>query len=164
MKELENEIIDYAINKFNFYEFVECPYEEIEDHFSLERKDIMAIRNIISLAENYGLIEFSGNTHFSAKLILQGKKITDNGGWLKYLNEQVAEKKKEQERQNKNDQLLDLDLQLKKFENRIGQKILIAGFIITILSFIISVLTTKFMSENDKVETKKEIKTKQTEG
>jgi hypothetical protein len=160
MKDLENKIIDYTIKKLNFYEYTKCPYNEIEDSFSLNRTDKINIRNIVALAESYGLIEFSGNLNYSAKLTLKGKEIIENGGWLKHLENKVLFESKEFERLSKNDELLDLDLQLKKFEIRIGKKILIIGFIITFLSFLITIATTKFIINDNNIKILKEIKAK----
>lgn len=41
-----------------------------------------------------------------------------------------------------------MDLKLKSFESKIGKKIIIAGFIITFLSFLITVLTLEYWKTN----------------
>ena len=66
------------------------------------------------------------------------------GGFTKIESDLKYERQKEAERELKTDKLLDLDLRLKKFESMIGKKLIIAGFIITFLSFLITVLTLKF--------------------
>ena len=61
-------------------------------------------------------------------------------------------------RENKQDELLDLDVTLKKFENKIGRKIILAGFIITFLSFLITVLTLEFwQTDESKREQKNQV-------
>lgn len=65
----------------------------------------------------------------------KGFDIYKNGGWLKHLELEQNERIKERERENKKDEILDLDIQLKRFESKIGKKLILAGFAITLLSF-----------------------------
>lgn len=67
-----------------------------------------------------------------------------NGGFTKIEDDSKAELIKKLERESKSDKLLDLDLKLKQFESKIGKKIILAGFVITLLSFLITVLTLEF--------------------
>ena len=67
------------------------------------------------------------------------------------LRELDLQKEKKESRQKKSDELLDLDLKLKTFESKIGKKLIIAGFIITVLSFLITILTLKIWNNNDKI-------------
>lgn len=67
-----------------------------------------------------------------------------NGGFTKIDEDLEIERTKQEKRLSKSDELLDLDLKLKTFESKIKNRIIIAGFIITILSFLITILTLKF--------------------
>ena len=60
-----------------------------------------------------------------------------DGGFTKIESDLEYERQKKAERELKTDKLLDLDLRLKKFESMIGKKLVIAGFIIAFLSFLI---------------------------
>ena len=44
---------------------------------------------------------------------------------------------------------MDLDLKLKQFESKIGKKLIIAGFLIALFSFLITVLTLEFWRVDD---------------
>ncbi len=66
------------------------------------------------------------------------------GGFTKIEQNLEKERIKRIEREAKSDKLLDLDLKLKQFESQIGKKLIIAGFIITFLSFLITALTLEF--------------------
>lgn len=85
------------------------------------------------------------------------KDFLDSGGFIK-LEEKNNEKEEEQTiRQQKQDESLDLELVLKRFnieaseyEKRVTRKIGVAGLIITFLSFIVSALTSGLWSSDDK--------------
>lgn len=66
------------------------------------------------------------------------------GGFTEICLDREQKETKRKERESKEEQILDLDLKLKRFESRIGRKILLAGFIITVLSFLITILTLEF--------------------
>jgi hypothetical protein len=70
------------------------------------------------------------------------------GGFTKIESDSKQENIKSLERESKNDEILDLDLKLKRFESKIGKKIVVAGFIITILSFLITIFTLNFWNQN----------------
>jgi len=72
-----------------------------------------------------------------------------NGGFTKIESDLKFERVKELERESKKDKILDLDLKLKRFESKIGKKLILAGFIITFLSFVITVLTLEFWQTDD---------------
>lgn len=150
MEELENQIIEYALKKFNIHNFVECPYDEIQDYFSLERKEYTTIRNIITIAEIEGLIIFSGNTNFSAKLTPKGKSIMESGGWLKYLELEKEKTKLYSEKEK-------YDLLTKKWSYKYRR----VPYLISICALCISGLTfyTNWKKQQKQIEVlQKEIK------
>ncbi|OXB04055.1 hypothetical protein B0A81_17200 [Flavobacterium plurextorum] len=83
------------------------------------------------------------------------------GGFTKIEHDLETERIKKAEREAKSDKLMDLDLKLKSFESKIGKKIVIAGFVITFLSFLITVLTIKFWRVDDNKSTKEQSTTEQ---
>lgn len=80
------------------------------------------------------------------------KSFISDGGFSKLESTKKQNEKKELNREIKQDKILDLDIKLKHFESRIGNKLIIAGLIITFLSFLITVLTLEFWQtdENNK--------------
>lgn len=89
------------------------------------------------------IIEYLEKRDFISETdIMNQYKITNIGS--EKLSELELNKEKNESRQKKSDQLLDLDLKLRSFESKIGKKLIIAGFIITLLSFLITILTLKF--------------------
>ncbi|CAL2085937.1 hypothetical protein T190611E02C_20532 [Tenacibaculum sp. 190524A05c] len=82
---------------------------------------------------------------FTEILEPRGIEAKRAGGHFKYL--EMLEKKVE--RENKQDKILDLELKLKTFESKIGKKLIVAGFIITFLSFLVSVLTVEFLKTDE---------------
>ncbi|WP_340155650.1 hypothetical protein [uncultured Winogradskyella sp.] len=72
-----------------------------------------------------------------------------NGGFTRIESDLNSKRNKELERESKQDQILDLDLKLKLFESKIGKRIKVSGFIILVLSFLITVLTIEFWSTDD---------------
>ena len=79
-----------------------------------------------------------------------GLNVVKQGGWLKYKSLLEQKEKSDAERKEKEDKLLDLELQIKTFKNKIGRRITIAGFIIAVLSFLISLLTVEIKLSNFK--------------
>lgn len=71
------------------------------------------------------------------------------GGFTKIEQDLEDARIKKAEREAKADKLMDLDLKLKQFESKIGKKIIIAGFLIAFLSFLITVLTLEFWRTDD---------------
>lgn len=78
------------------------------------------------------------------------KPFLESGGFTKIANDIAEEEQRKTERERKTDQLLDLDLDLKKFESRIGKKVVIAGILFTILNFAITLATIEFSSPDNK--------------
>lgn len=83
------------------------------------------------------------------------------GGFTKMGQDFETERIKKAEREDKSDKLMDLDLKLKKFESKIGKKLIIAGFVIAFLSFLITVLTLEFWSVENNKSTQEKPKTDQ---
>jgi len=69
-------------------------------------------------------------------------KAKGKGGHLKLLEY-------EENKEKKQDELLDLDVTLKRFESKIGKKMIVAGIIISFLSFLITISTIKIWKNND---------------
>lgn len=78
-----------------------------------------------------------------------------DGGFTKIESDLKSKRIKELERELKKDEILDLDLKLKRFESKIGKKMILAGFLITLLSFLITVLTLEFWQTDDNLNQKK---------
>ena len=94
-----------------------------------------------------GIISLSGETKEDPFIIVSKEDgisiFLEKGGLTLIAINREKEKREIIERQYKKDELLDLDIRLKKFESKIGRKLIIAGFIITFLSFLISILTQR---------------------
>lgn len=71
------------------------------------------------------------------------------GGFTKIEYDIEIERTKRTKREENADRLLELDLKLKRFESKIGKKLIIAGTIIAFLSFLITVLTLEFWNNYD---------------
>lgn len=84
-----------------------------------------------------------------------GDDVVNQGGWIKYLENEKKVKLSEENRQSKSDQILDFDLKLKSFDIKNGKRMLIAGFIITILNFLITILTVQFFQPVENKEKSK---------
>lgn len=151
-------IIDLIINLLEFGNYKSINPVDIKPHFQIENST--ELTRIFKIAESENLVERKNRTGLF--LIKKGFDIQKSGGWLKHLESLQDDREKQLKRESKNDEILDLDLTLKRFESKIGKKLIIAGFIITLLSFLITVLTIEFwQTDNDKNEQTK--KTEQTE-
>lgn len=151
----EDQVIDWIIKKLKFGDFNRLEQKDYRPDFEFETPK--ELDNILKLAEEYGLIDRKGKRTI-IWLTKDGYGIQKSGGWLKYIENKNVAQNREFERQSKSDQILDLDLKLKKFESRLGKKITIAGFIIALLSFIITLLTIKYFpveSKSISIENKK---------
>jgi hypothetical protein len=71
------------------------------------------------------------------------------GGFTKIESDLNQKNIKSLERESKKDEILDLDLELKRFESKIGKKIVIAGIIIAFFSFLITILTLNFWNQDE---------------
>lgn len=137
----EDRVIDLVLSKLNYNTFNQIDENSLKTDFKFSTGKELDI--IFKVAEDYDLIDRRGKNRI-LWMTAKGYQIQKTGGWLKYLEQEKRKEIIENERQAKTDKILDLDLKLKNFEAKIGKKIVIAGIIITVLSFIISLLTTKF--------------------
>jgi hypothetical protein len=86
------------------------------------------------------------------------KPFLKNGGFTKIEKDKENERIKKHKREEKADKLLDLDLRLKTFETKIGKKLIIFAAIISVLSFLITVLTLEFWkTDESKSEQKNQV-------
>ena len=154
---IEDQIIDVLINNLEYGKFMPLPTSKIIEAVGLENADLFDLT--FTICEDINLIDRKGKRTFGV-LLLDGFNIQREGGWLKYLERKELEKLKEFERQNKADQILDLELKLKNFEAKNGRRMLIAGFIITVLSFLISILTVQFYQPDENKDLQKAPKEK----
>lgn len=91
----------------------------------------------LSISKNHNTIQFKNQGGFKNEF---------NKQQIKFL------------RENKQDEILDLDITLKRFESKIGKKLIIFTFIISFLSFLITVLTLEFwQSDENKNDQKKQV-------
>ena len=95
--------------------------------------------------KTYGdyIIENSRTSHFQT-----------NGGFLKKYDDLQKLKKTEKD----NQELLELDLKLKRFESKVGKKIVVAGLLISFLSFLITVGTLQLWPTDKNIKTQKNTK------
>lgn len=73
-----------------------------------------------------------------------------DGGFTKIYDTQFAEYEAEQKRQALADQKTQAELDIIEFQRGLGKKLLIWGFIVSVISIIASVLTTVATNHNDK--------------
>ena len=95
-------------------------------------------REIIFFGKSHKYFNQFGNG--SLELTEKGEKAKRKGGHFEL-------EKYENDKQDKQDELLDLDLKLRKFELKIDNKIKVVGFIILILNFIITFSTVKIFNK-----------------
>ncbi len=131
---IENNIIDLLISNLEFKKNKKIPYKEIQNDLNLADRKL--IKKVLLKCSDNDLIQLNGNTNTFAELTIKGEEIKSNGGWLQDIQVKNTLNKKEVVRQEKTDEILDLDIKLKRFETKIGKKIVIAGIIVTVLSFI----------------------------
>lgn len=115
---------------FNIYRVL------IPEYFNKDDDEILEVYSEVKrFSEFHAYLDFFPNDN--CKLTEKGLKAKSKGGHLKLLEyEEIKELKQ--------DELLDLDITLKRFESKIGKKVIVAGFIIAFLSFLITVLTLEF--------------------
>ena len=75
----------------------------------------------------------------------------------KIENEKEIERIKKLKREEKEDKLLDLDLRLRKFESKIGKKLIMFAAIISFLSFLVTVLTLEFWQTDENTNEQKNL-------
>lgn len=150
--------IDIAVRGNNFAKNLlskrELQRQQVYDFFN-DKNEAIFVCNFLSDkghikllapsdAEPFGVVEKKDSLEY----------FINNGGLVKIATDLEKQKAKALEREIKEDKILDLDLKLKSFEAKIGNKIIVAGFIILILSFLISILTVEFWHDCDKHKNK----------
>ena len=84
---MEDNIIDNVISEMNLHDFTTIYFKKIAENLKVSIREVI---NSVDLSEAKGLLEFSGNTHTSAKLTLFGSEIVKNGGWLKHIENEKS--------------------------------------------------------------------------
>jgi len=150
----EKEIIQYfnivLLSKKNDKSFIiyEClvpkhlkykTHEEIEYFKNLERE-------IIEFAKSRKYFNQFGNGSF--ELTSKGEKAKRKGGHFEL-------EKYENDKEDKQDEILDLDGKLKKFELKFGNKILVIGIVFTILNFLVTLGTLEFWKRGENLSEQK---------
>ncbi|WP_458628681.1 hypothetical protein [Winogradskyella sp. PC D3.3] len=148
----DDRIINLIVSLLEFGNYKSINPVDIRPHFEI--KNSAELTRIFKIAESENLLERKNRTGLF--LTKKGFDIQKSGGWLKHLESLQEDKKKQLKRESKKDEILDLDLTLKRFESKIGKKLIIAGFIITLLSFLITIITIEFWhTDIDKIEQSK---------
>jgi len=140
-------------------------YESLQEYVFNEL-NIDEVKYIIEsiIKEKPGLIKehFSLNRKVGYKPTGLVKDFLNNGGFTKIELAEEDKQKKTEIREAKSDKLLDLDLRLRSFESKIEKKLIVVGFIITLLSFLITVLTLEFwQTDDEKLQQTPKVETKQ---
>lgn len=114
-----------------------------EEQF-LSFEDFMAYRSLLSyLVTELKLVRRNFNNDGIYSLTPLGNEIIEEGGWIQHLENKKTNQGKKISREEKEDELLNLELSLKRFEAKFEKRIIIMGLIFTILNFIISVLAAR---------------------
>ena len=113
----------------------------VPEYISKDDLNISELRREIKrFSEFHGYFKFFQNGQ--CKLTKHGLKAKSKGGHLKLL-------KYNENKENKEDELLDLEITLKRFESKIGRKLKYYTISISFLSFIITVLTLEFWQTDE---------------
>lgn len=108
----------------------------IPKYFSPDDNSISELRSEIKkFSEFHEYFEFFPNGN--CKLTKRGLQAKGKGGHLNLLHY-------EENKEEKQDELLDLDVTLRRFESKIGKRLMYFTIIISFLSFLITVLTLEF--------------------
>lgn len=135
-----------------FFSIYECL---VPKHLKYETKDEKEYFNELSekitdFSKSRKYFNQFGNGSF--ELTPKGEKAKRKGGYFEL-------EKYENDKEDKQDEILDLDRKLKKFELKFGNKILVIGIVFTILNFLITFATLEFWKRG---ENKSEQKTQVT--
>lgn len=105
---------------------------------------------VCKILERGGLINFLQPTEaslFSFITLNEGvETFLKSGGFENLAMNRLRQEEKELQRATKENELMDLDIQLKRFETRFEKKFFMIGALITILNFMITVLTIFILS------------------
>ena len=140
---MEDNIIDIAISEMNLHDFSKIPFNKIIDDFKVSKREVI---NAVDSSEIKGLLEFSGNTHTSAKLTRFGFEIVRNGGWLKHIQNEKSKFKLIAEKEYVEFEKSKIDLELsKKMLKEFPKTKWIArfGFFIAVVLAILEILQLK---------------------
>jgi hypothetical protein len=174
MTELQKDdilVLDFIINELNKTEVysINVEYLQKKQVFNFGKKEYKSVdelvfgeekefKRLLSIIEEFECAEVNFNKYFNGEHNVSENKKTSNfiklGGFEKEFEKQQIKSSRE----SKQDEILDLDVTLKRFESKIGKKLIIAGFIITFLSFVITVLTLEFwQTDESKNERKNQV-------
>lgn len=122
-----------------------CQHKKVDSQYAYDLFENTEIAiGVCTLLKNNNLIKIHAAELDPILLMLPTEKtwmfINSQGGLKKVYEDKELQK----EREAKSDKILDLDLKLKRFESKIGKRILISGFIITLLSLLLSILVQIF--------------------
>jgi hypothetical protein len=104
----------------------------------LNQQETRELLNEIKLKNVANIKTNSTNVIVGIEVNAFTKKFIEEGGFTKLAKE-------EKKRRDKSDIILDLDIKLKKFQAKTGRNIIIAAFIITVINFIFSFITFKYL-------------------
>lgn len=108
---MEDKIIDIVISEMNLHDFTKIYFKKIAENLKVSIREVI---NSVDLSEEKGLVEFSGNTHTSAKLTLFGSEIVKNGGWIKYIENEKSKLDFNTEKERIEFEKSKIDLELSK--------------------------------------------------
>ena len=164
MTELRKEdipVLDFIINELckpGTYS-ITCEYLAEKKVFGFgEIKDVDDLKLKIRDNNNFeiiaGIIEKSGKAKVTQQLFENPLRISKNSETLLFKKEGGFKKEFEKQEKNnlreiKKDELLDLNVALKRFESKIGRKLMYFTILISFLSFLITVLTLEFWQTDE---------------
>ena len=131
----DNFMLDFFISKY---------IKENDLKLDKKERENTSEKLVIFFKENQYIL-FDEKAIFNDSLNQIGIEAKKAGGHFKYLESL----KKAEERENKQDKILELELKLKTFESTVGKKLIIFTVIISFLSFLITVLTLEFWQTDD---------------
>ncbi|MFC6097774.1 hypothetical protein ACFPVY_14045 [Flavobacterium qiangtangense] len=120
---------EYRIQQEEHFQTLES-FKEYRSSLSYLVSDLKLVRRNFSNDDIYSLTS-------------TGNEIIDEGGWLKHLENKKTSKENKILKDGKEEQLLQLEINLKTFEAKFEKRIIVMGLIFTILNFIVSVLAAK---------------------
>lgn len=170
MIELQKEdipLLDFIIDELcvNKSSSIDIKYLQEKQLFGFGKKEFTSVDNLVFEEDDEFKRILSIFEHFKcAEIVItfsdkKRKGIAKNSKTLQFKRQGgfKNEFKKEERiklREKKQDEILDLDVTLKRFESKIGRKIIVAGIIISVLNFLITISTIK-LSENNHNNSKK---------
>jgi hypothetical protein len=95
------------------------------------------------------ITEFAKSRKYFNQFENDSFELTDKAEKAKRKGGHFELEEYENKKEDKRDEILDLDFRLKKFESKFGNKILIAGIIFTVLNFLITFATLEFWKHEE---------------